>query len=125
MTQETVVISRAEYEELKRENARLAQALLNLQEQIRLANKQRFGRKSEQSQYDDGSEQLTMDLLFNEVEAISDIAPTPAEPDLSIVKAHKRKKHATKRRKAARGRRDRSRDDGIAGRGTRLSRVRG
>lgn len=98
MTQETVVISRAEYEELqslKQENARLAQALLNLQEQIRLANEQRFGRKSEQSKYDDGSEQLTMDLLFNEVEAISDIAPTPAEPDLSIVKAHKRKKHAT------------------------------
>lgn len=59
MTQETVVISRAEYEtlqSLKQENARLAQALLNLQEQICLANKRRFGRSSEQSQYDDGSQ---------------------------------------------------------------------
>lgn len=47
MAEETVVISRSEYEELKSENARLAQALIHLQEQIRLANKQRFGRSSE------------------------------------------------------------------------------
>ena len=34
MAEETVVISRSEYEELKSENARLAQALIHLQEQI-------------------------------------------------------------------------------------------
>ena len=98
MALETVVIPRVEYEALqaiKQENARLAQALQNLQEQIRLANKKRFGRSSEQSRYDDGSEQLSMEMLFNEAEVNSDIAPTPAEPDLTRVKAHTRKKHAT------------------------------
>ena len=103
MTEETVVISRCEYEELnklKQENARLAQALINLQEQIRLANKQRFGRSSEKSKYECAGEQLSMELLFNETEAISDIAPTPSEPDLTTVKAHKRKKsHATSEEK--------------------------
>lgn len=95
MEQETVVISRAEYEELKQENARLAKLLNHLQEQIQLANKQRFGRSSEKSRYECAGEQLSMELLFNEAEVISDIAPTPEEPALTIVKAHKRKKHAT------------------------------
>lgn len=99
MAEETVVISRAEYEKLKAENARLAQALVNLQEQIRLANKQRFGRSSEQSKYECAGEQLSMDLLFNETEVIADIAPMPAEPELTTVKAHKRKKHATNEEK--------------------------
>lgn len=99
MAEETVVISRSEYEELKSENARLAQALIHLQEQIRLANKQRFGRSSEQSKYACAGEQLSMDMLFNEPEVITDIAPTPAEPELTTVKAHKRKKHATNEEK--------------------------
>ena len=37
--------------------------------------------------------------LFNEPEVITDIAPTPAEPELTTVKAHKRKKHATNEEK--------------------------
>ena len=99
MTEETVVIPRAEYDKqseelrtLKRENERLAQELNNLQEQIRLANKRRFGRSSEKSNGESAWEQLSMDMLFNEVEAISDTAPTPAEPELTTVKAHQRKK---------------------------------
>ena len=72
MSEEQIVVSRAEYESLLATNARLAQAVQNLEEQLRLARKQRFGSKSEQSKYDDGSEQLGMELLFNEVEFYAD-----------------------------------------------------
>ena len=59
MAEETVTISRSQYEEyeaLTQEHATLAQALSDLQERLRLAGKQRFGRSSEQSKYDNGSE---------------------------------------------------------------------
>ena len=58
-------------------------------------NRKRFGRSSEQSRYDDCSEQLSMEMLLNETEVISAIAPTPAEPDLTSLKDHTQKKHAT------------------------------
>lgn len=99
MAEETVVISRCEYEELKAENIRLSQMLVTLQEQIRLANKHRFGRSSEQSKYDNGSEQLCMDLVFNEAEVTSDLKKPSEEPELTKVKAHTRKKHATNEEK--------------------------
>lgn len=97
MSDEQIVVSRAEYESLLATNARLAQAVQNLEEQLRLARKQRFGSKSEQSKYDDGSEQLGMELLFNEVEFYADHTD-PAdtvEPEVTVVKAPKQKKHAT------------------------------
>lgn len=101
MTEETVTISRSEYESLKQENAKLAQALSDLQERLRLASKQRFGRSSEQSKYDDGGEQLGMELVFNEAEFISDatVGLDVVEPELTNVKEHKRKKHATNQEK--------------------------
>ena len=49
MDEEQIVVPRAEYESLLATNARLAQAVQNLEEQLRLAHKQRFGSKSEQS----------------------------------------------------------------------------
>ena len=78
-------------------NARLAQAVQNLEEQLRLARNQLFGTKSEQNKYDDGSEQLGMELLFNEVEFYADHTD-PAETveqEVTVVKAPKQKKHAT------------------------------
>lgn len=94
MSSETVTISREEYEEyelLKSQNEQLARQIEFLTEQIRLARRQRFGSSSEQSRYDDGSEQLS--FLFNEAEAYADSVPAiTAEPDLSQVKAHARKK---------------------------------
>ena len=97
MSEEQIVVSRAEYESLLATNARLAQAVQNLEEQLRLARKQRFGSKSEQSKYDDGSEQLGMELLFNEVEFYADHTdPTEnVEPEVTVSKATKQKKHAT------------------------------
>ena len=49
MAEEQIVLSRTEYESLLAANARLAQAVRNLEEQLRLARNQRFGSKSEQS----------------------------------------------------------------------------
>lgn len=101
MSEEQIVVPRAEYESLLATNARLAQAVQNLEEQLRLARRQRFGTKSEQSKYDDGSEQLGMELVFNEVEFYADHTdPTEAvEPELTVVKAPKQKKHATNKEK--------------------------
>jgi len=101
VSSETVTISREEYEEyelLKLQNERLTQQIEFLTEQIRLARRQRFGSSSEQSRYDDGSEQLS--FLFNEAETYAGSAPAiTAEPDLSQVKAHTRKKRITSEEK--------------------------
>ena len=100
MNQDTVTISRAEYEELKKANDELRQANENLSkqvsflmQQIALARQQRYGSSSEKSKYDDGSEQLS--FLFNEAEVFAD-SSVPSEPDLTTVKEHKRnRKHLT------------------------------
>ena len=99
MHSETVTIPLQEYELLKdaqAQNERLIRQVEILTEQIRLARKQRFGASSEQSKYDDGSEQLG--FLFNEAEVYAGGAGegsnSAAEPDLSQVKSHQRKKHA-------------------------------
>ena len=102
MNNDTVTISRAEYEELRKANDELRQANENLakqvsilMQQIALARQQRFGSSSEKSKYDDGSEQLS--FLFNEVEVFADSSSAPAEPDLTTVKEHKRnRKHLTR-----------------------------
>ena len=97
MNGETVTISKAEYEELKESNARMADVIRNLEERIKLLQKSKFGSSSEKSKYDNGSEQLGMQLVFNEIELYSDLtAGEPVqEPDLTKVKEYKRKKHAT------------------------------
>lgn len=72
---ETVTISRAEYEELK-------QQVQWLMEQFRLLKHKQFGSSSEQT----GLEQL---YLFNEAEQLAGLN---AEPEITEVKAHYRKK---------------------------------
>ena len=97
MKDETVTIPKADYDELLSSNARMADAIRNLEEKVRLLQRARFGASSEKSKYDDGSVQLSMEDVFNEVELCADAAagaPAP-EPDLTKVKAHTRKLHAT------------------------------
>ena len=102
MNQDTVTISRAEYEELRKANDELRQAnedlskqVSFLMQQIALARQQRFGSSSEKSKYDDGSEQLS--FLFNEIEVYADSSSVVKEPDLTTVKEHKRnRKHLTR-----------------------------
>ena len=102
VNQDTVTISRAEYEELRKANDELRQAnedlskqVSFLMQQIALARQQRFGSSSEKSKYDDGSEQLS--FLFNEIEVYADSSSVLKEPDLTTVKEHKRnRKHLTR-----------------------------
>ena len=102
MNQDTVTISRAEYEELRKANNELRQAnedlskqVSFLMQQIALVRQQRFGSSSEKSKYDDGSEQLS--FLFNEIEVYADSSSVLKEPDLTTVKEHKRnRKHLTR-----------------------------
>ena len=80
---EMVTISRSEYEDLKAQNAELTGQVKWLMEQMRLVRQKRFGASSEKSEYD----QLN---LFNEAEATADSGI--AEPELTEVKSHYRKK---------------------------------
>ena len=94
MNNETVTISREEYESLKKANEELSKQVQYLMEQIALARSQRFGSSSEKSKFDDGSEQLS--FLFNEAEVYAASSVLPKEPDLETVKEHKRRKRVTK-----------------------------
>jgi len=80
---EMVTISRSEYETLKEQISELNSQVKWLMEQMRLARQKRFGASSEKSEYD----QLS---LFNEAEATAD--DKAAEPELTEVKSHYRKK---------------------------------
>lgn len=85
---ETVTISKEEYEELqalKAQNADLLQRVDFLLQQMRLARHRQFGSSSEKSEYDQVS-------LFDEAEATADA--TAAEPTVTEVQAHVRKKAA-------------------------------
>ena len=88
MNNDTVTISRAEYESLLKANEELTKRVEILTQQIALARRQRFGSSSEQSKYDDGSEQLS--FLFNEAEVYADSSISVKEPELEAVKEHKR-----------------------------------
>ena len=94
MNNETVTISREEYESLKKANEELSKQVQYLMEQIALVRSQRFGSSSEKSKFDDGSEQLS--FLFNEAEVYAASSVLPKEPDLETVKEHKRRKRVTK-----------------------------
>lgn len=80
---EIISVSRAEYEALKTQNAELGQQVKWLMEQMRLAKQRQFGASSEKSKYDQYS-------LFNEAEATAD--QQIAEPELTQVQKHYRKK---------------------------------
>ena len=88
-TEETVTISRAEYERLSAQEPRIA-ALEHqvevLTEAVRLAQQKRFGASSERIT-DEGMEQLS--LLFNEAEVY--VQTTESKP--VAVAAHERRKH--------------------------------
>ncbi len=96
MSNESEVVSRKEYEDLKtayeealQANEDLAKQVQNLIEQLALMKKQRFGSSSEKSIPADIGEQMGM--LFNEAEVTADLAGTPPEePELTTVKEHKR-----------------------------------
>ena len=96
LSNESEVVSRQEYEDLKtayeealQANEDLAKQVQNLIEQLALMKKQRFGSSSEKSIPADMGEQLGM--LFNEVEVYADSTSEPPEdPDLTTVKEHKR-----------------------------------
>jgi len=82
-TEETISVSRAEYEALKAQNKELAQQVQWLMEQMRLSKQKQFGSSSEKSEYDGFN-------LFNEAEATAD--KRVAEPELNEVQKYHRKK---------------------------------
>lgn len=88
-TTETITISRAEYEGLKNQNTELSQQVDWLLEQLRLANKKRFGVSSEKV-HEELMGQLS--LTFNEAEAY--IAPPGRK--VTEVSAHSRQKRSSK-----------------------------
>lgn len=82
---ETVTITKAEYDSLVGERARLERQVEYLLEQMRLSRHRQFGTSSEKSEYDNA--QLN---LFNEVEVMA--APEMPEPELVKVEKHYRKR---------------------------------
>ncbi|MEN6510015.1 MAG: IS66 family transposase [Smithella sp.] len=78
-----ISISRTQYEALQAENAELSKQVRWLMEQIRLNRQKRFGSSSEKSQYD------SLDL-FNEAEVTAN--EKEAEPELTEIQTHYRKK---------------------------------
>ena len=78
-TEETVTISKVEYESLK-------QQVAWLMEQLKLSKRRQFGVSSEKSEY-------CQTNLFNEAESVSDLSA--AEPELEEVKAYRRGKSRT------------------------------
>ena len=82
---ETVTITKAEYDRLVGEQARLERQVEYLLEQMRLARHRQFGTSSEKSEYD-----LAQLNLFNEAEVMA--APKQPEPELVEVEKHYRKR---------------------------------
>jgi transposase len=80
---ETVSVSRAEYEAIKAHNAELTKQVEWLMEQMRLNRQKRFGASSEKSIYDNFN-------LFNEAEVTAD--KRIAEPELTEIQKHYRQK---------------------------------
>lgn len=81
--EDAISVSRAEYEALKAQNKELVQQVQWLMEQMRLSKQKQFGSSSEKSKYDELN-------LFNEAEATAD--KRAAEPELSEIQKHYRKK---------------------------------
>ena len=92
---ETITISRSEYDTLLAQNAELTNQVKWLMEQMRLARHKQYGSSSEKSRYD-------QEELFNEPEATAD-ARVP-EPELMEIQRHYRQK-ARERKESGRDRR--------------------
>lgn len=80
---ETISVSRAEYEAVKAHNAELTKQVEWLMEQMRLTRQKRFGASSEKSIYDHFN-------LFNEAEVTAD--KRIVEPELTEIQMHYRQK---------------------------------
>lgn len=90
--QETITISREEYNNLIAQNKEMSQKLQWLMETIKLNNKKMFGSSSEKT-VEEESAQLS---IFNEAEEVANIKKP--EPELEEVKSHYRKKRTKKDR---------------------------
>ena len=82
---ETVTITKAEYDRLIGEQARLERQVEYLLEQMRLARHRQFGASSEKSEYD-----LSQLNLFNEAEVMAE--SEQPEPELIEIEKHYRKR---------------------------------
>ena len=100
MSEETVTITRAEYEELqslKQKNEELTQQIQYLLEEFNLAQKHRFGTSSEKNKVNNISQETIYQLgfVFNESEAYADAVIRREAAGETTVKEHKRKKYVT------------------------------
>ena len=94
MSEETITITKKEYEELKKTNEELIQKNKYLWEQIRLGKRNRFGKSSEQTKriLPDPEQQS---LLFNEIEQEADRKEqeeSETETETITIKEHTRRK---------------------------------
>ena len=99
MSEETVTITRAEYEELqslKKKNEELTQQIQYLLEEFHLAQKHRFGTSSEKNKVNISEETIyQLGFVFNEPEAYVDaVIRREAAGEISV-KEHTRKKYVT------------------------------
>ncbi len=99
MPEETVTISRAEFEEfqsLRKKNEELTQQIEYLLEEFRLAQKHRFGTSSEKNKVNISEETVyQLGFVFNESEAYADAVVRRELAGETTVKEHKRKKYVT------------------------------
>ncbi len=99
MSEETITITRAEYEEfqsLKKKNEELTQKIAYLLEEFNLAQKRRFGTSSEKNKVNISEETVyQLGFVFNESEAYADAVIRREDAGETIVKEHKRRKYVT------------------------------
>lgn len=99
MSEETITITRAEYEELqslKKKNEELNQQIQYLLEEFHLAQKHRFGTSSEKNKVNISEETIyQLGFVFNESEAYADAVIRREAAGETTVKEHKRKKYVT------------------------------
>ena len=106
MSEETITITRKEYEELSKnseelqvlrmKNEELTQQIQYLLEEFNLAQKHRFGASSEKNKVNISEETVyQLGFVFNESEAYKDAAVRREAAGETTVKEHKRKKYLT------------------------------
>ena len=99
MSEETVTITREEYEEfqsLKKKNEELTQKIEYLLEEFHLCQKHRFGTSSEKNKVNISEETIyQLGFAFNESEAYADAVIRREAAGETTVKEHKRKKYVT------------------------------
>ena len=106
MSEETITITRAEYEALRKQNEELlslkkqyeelSRQLEYLKEEFNLAQKYRFGTSSEKNKVNISEETIyQLGFVFNESEAYADAVIRREAAGETTVKEHKRKKYVT------------------------------